>query len=186
MLEGPFGRMVHALRVPARQPGRDGARRRAPAVRGLGARRADRPLDGLLDIEKAYFTSRGIGIIDVNYGGSTGYGRAYRERLRRQWGVVDVEDAIAAARALAGPGRPTGARLGDPGRLGRRLDGAGRGDHRRGTRSAFGAARRTSGVADLRGFAAETHDFESRYLDGLVGPLPGSRRSTASGPRSGT
>ena len=55
-------------------------------------------MSGVLDLDKAYFTSRGIGIIDVNYGGSTGYGRQYRERLRREWGVVDVQDAIAAAK----------------------------------------------------------------------------------------
>ena len=71
-------------------------------------------VSGVLDLGKAYFTSRGIGIIDVNYGGSTGYGRQYRERLRREWGVVDVQDAIAAAtvgrrvgRALTRPGWPS-------------------------------------------------------------------------------
>ncbi len=66
----------------------------------------------LLDLEKAYFTSRGIGVIDVNYGGSTGYGRSYRERLRRQWGIVDVEDAMAAARSLADAGEADAKRLG--------------------------------------------------------------------------
>ena len=70
---------------------------------------------GVLDLDKAYFTSRGIGIIDVNYGGSSGYGRQYRERLRREWGIVDVQDAIAAARwvasrqALTRPGWPSAA-----------------------------------------------------------------------------
>ena len=65
----------------------------------------------VLDLEIAYFTSRGLGVIDVNYGGSTGYGRSYRERLRRQWGIVDVEDTIAAAEALVRSGSA------DPGRL---------------------------------------------------------------------
>ena len=66
----------------------------------------------VLSLEKAFFTSRGIGVIDVNYGGSTGYGRAYRELLRGQWGVVDVADAMNAALALAAAGEADRARLG--------------------------------------------------------------------------
>ena len=65
-----------------------------------------------LDLEKAFFTSRGIGIIDVNYGGSSGYGRAYRERLRGQWGIVDVADVMTAALALAEAGEADSKRLG--------------------------------------------------------------------------
>jgi dipeptidyl aminopeptidase/acylaminoacyl peptidase len=127
----------------------------------------------VLDLAKAYFTSRGIGIIDVNYGGSAGYGRRYRERLRREWGVVDVYDAIAAARwAAESPGA-------DPARLAIRGGSAGGWTTlaavttglKRGR--VFSAATSLYGVSDLRSLAATTHDFESRYLDGLVGPLPG-------------
>jgi len=128
---------------------------------------------GLLDMEKAYFTSRGIGIIDVNYGGSTGYGRLYRERLRRQWGVVDVEDAKAAALSLAAAGQADRARLAIRGgsaggwtALAAVTTGAVRDP-------VFSAAASYFGVSDLSGFAEMTHDFESRYLDGLIGPLPG-------------
>ena len=85
-----------------------------------------------LSMERAFFTSRGIGIIDVNYGGSTGYGRAYRERLRGEWGVVDVADAMNAALALAGRGRGRPRPARHQGRLGRRLDGPRRGDQRPG------------------------------------------------------
>ena len=126
-------------------------------------------------MEKAYFTSRGIGIIDVNYGGSTGYGRLYRERLRRQWGIVDVEDAKAAALSLAAAGQADRARLAIRGgsaggwtALAAVTTGA-----QKPKDAVFAAATSYYGVSDLSGFAASTHDFESRYLDGLIGPLPG-------------
>ncbi len=174
--EGKFGQTVHAwVYAPANPAAVVPEGERPPYVvwaHGGPASHADR----LLDLEKAFFTSRGIGVIDVNYGGSTGYGRTYRERLRRQWGVVDVEDVIEAARALVEAGEADGARLvvrgfsaggwtalaavtthGPDGRL-------------------FKAATSYSGVADLRGFASKTHDFESHYLDGLIGPLPGFER----------
>ncbi|MEV4254107.1 prolyl oligopeptidase family serine peptidase, partial [Spirillospora sp. NPDC049652] len=99
-LEGPFGRPVHALVFPPSSPDAQGPEHEKPPyvvfVHGGPTGRAS----STLDLERAYFTSRGIGVVEVNYGGSSGYGRAYRERLRRQWGVVDVEDAVAAARAL--------------------------------------------------------------------------------------
>jgi len=130
----------------------------------------------LLDIEKAYFTSRGIGLIDVNYGGSTGYGRAYRERLRGQWGVVDVADAMNAARALADAGEADSARLGIRGgsaggwtALAAVTSGIAPDE---GRPAVFSAAVSYFGVAELKSFAETTHDFESRYLDGLIGPLP--------------
>ena len=125
----------------------------------------------ILDLEKAYFTSRGIGVIDVNYGGSTGYGRAYRERLRREWGIVDVEDCVAAVQALVRDGLADGERLGI------------RGGSAGGwttlaaltTTDAFAAGVSYYGVAELIAFTADTHDFESRYIDGLVGTLPEDR-----------
>jgi dipeptidyl aminopeptidase/acylaminoacyl peptidase len=116
----------------------------------------------------AYFTSRGIGVVDINYGGSTGYGREYRDRLRGQWGIVDVDDTVAAVRGLAEAGLADGDRL------------AIRGGSAGGwtvlaslTQSdVFACGASYYGVAELTLFAEETHDFESRYLDGLVGPLP--------------
>jgi dipeptidyl aminopeptidase/acylaminoacyl peptidase len=171
--EGPYGQVVHALLYPPTNPevsGPDGAR--PPYVVWVhGGPTGRAPM--VLDLGKAYFTSRGIGIIDVNYGGSTGYGRLYRERLRRAWGVVDVQDAIAAARWVT---ESVGA---DPARLAIRGGSAGgwttlaavtTGTSRG---RVFSAAASYFGVSELLSFAATTHDFESRYLDGLVGPLPG-------------
>jgi len=116
----------------------------------------------------AYFTSRGIGVLDVNYGGSTGYGRAHRERLQGQWGVVDVDDVVASASGLAAAG------LADPARLA--IEGGSAGGW---TVLAalvgsdvFSAGISRYGVGDARALAADTHDFEARYLDGLIGPLP--------------
>lgn len=116
----------------------------------------------------AYFTSRGIGVLDVNYGGSSGYGRAYRERLLGQWGVVDVDDVVAAARGLAASGAA------DAGRLA--IAGGSAGGWTvlcaLTNSDAFGAGISRYGVADLRRLAEDTHDFEASYLDGMVGPLP--------------
>ncbi|HKA96561.1 MAG TPA: prolyl oligopeptidase family serine peptidase [Streptosporangiaceae bacterium] len=171
-LEGRFGRTVHALVYPPANPDVTPPDGELPPyvvwVHGGPTSHAT----ALLDIEKAYFTSRGIGIIDVNYGGSTGYGRRYRERLRRQWGVVDVEDAIAAARALADDGEADGDRLAIRGASAGGWTALAAVTARAGSGRAFGAAVSYFGVADLRGLAAQTHDFESRYLDGLIGPLP--------------
>jgi dipeptidyl aminopeptidase/acylaminoacyl peptidase len=172
-LEGPFGRIVHALVYSPANPAAAAPEGELPPFVVWVHGGPTGSSVGLLDVEKAYFTSRGIGIIDVNYGGSTGYGRLYRERLRRQWGIVDVEDAKAAAMSLAKSGQADGSRL------------AIRGGSAGGWTAlaavttgalpdpVFAAATSYYGVADLREFAAATHDFESRYLDGLIGPLPG-------------
>jgi dipeptidyl aminopeptidase/acylaminoacyl peptidase len=132
----------------------------------------------VLDLEKAFFTSRGIGVIDVNYAGSSGYGRAFRERLRGQWGVVDVADVMSAALALAEAGEVDGARLAIRG------GSAGGWTALAAVTSAlanrppvFAAAVSYYGVTDLRTLRASTHDFESRYLDGLVGSLPAASAS---------
>jgi dipeptidyl aminopeptidase/acylaminoacyl peptidase len=171
-LEGRYGRVVHALVYPPSSPDAAGPADEHPpyVVWVHGGPTGQETVT--LDIEKAYFTSRGIGIIDVNYGGSTGYGRQYRERLRHQWGIVDVEDAAAAALWLATTGQA------DPARLAIRGGSAGGWTTLAAVTTAagetpFSAATSYYGVADPAAFAAKTHDFESRYLDGLIGPLPG-------------
>ena len=125
-------------------------------------------VSGQLSAAVAYLTSRGIGVLDVNYGGSTGYGRAYRERLLGAWGVADVDDVGAAAAGLAAAG------LADPARLAVKGGSAGGltvlGSLVRGAPFAAGISR--YGVADLRSLLTDTHDFEARYLDGLVGRWP--------------
>lgn len=123
---------------------------------------------GVADAKTAFFTSRGIGVLDVNYGGSTGYGRAYRERLRGEWGVVDVDDVAAAATGLAADGRADAARIA--------IEGGSAGGWTVlaalvGT-DVFAAGISRYGVGDARTLAEDTHDFEARYLDGLIGPLP--------------
>ncbi|MFP5283958.1 MAG: prolyl oligopeptidase family serine peptidase [Actinomycetes bacterium] len=119
-----------------------------------------------LDIQ--YWTSRGVAVLDVNYGGSSGYGRAYRERLAGRWGLVDVADCVAGARALADRGRVDGSRLA--------IRGGSAGGYTTlralTTSTVFRAGISLFGVADLERLAIDTHKFESRYLDGLIGPYP--------------
>jgi dipeptidyl aminopeptidase/acylaminoacyl peptidase len=126
----------------------------------------------VLDLGVQYWTSRGFCVADVDYRGSTGYGRRYREALKGRWGVVDLDDVVACARYLAGSGRV------DPARMA--IRGGSAGGYT--TLAAltmrpgvFTAGASHYGVADLGALAAETHKFESRYLDGLVA----ARDSTA-------
>ena len=121
-----------------------------------------------LDLEIQLFTSRGIAVIDLNYGGSTGYGREYRDRLRGTWGVVDVEDSAAAVRYLAERGDVDSARV--------QITGGSAGGYTTlmalAVREEFASGASYFGVADLVTFHAETHKFESHYDDYLVGPWP--------------
>ncbi|HEV7657366.1 MAG TPA: prolyl oligopeptidase family serine peptidase [Mycobacteriales bacterium] len=168
---GPGERDVHAHVYPPTSPGATAPAGELPPYVVFVHGGPTAHSSATLDIEKAYFTSRGIGVVDVNYGGSTGYGRAYRERLRRQWGIVDVEDCVAVVQALVRDGLADGARL------------AIRGGSAGGwttlaaltTTDTFTAGASYYGVAELIAFAADTHDFESRYIDGLVGTLPEDR-----------
>ncbi|MGE5286498.1 MAG: S9 family peptidase [Micromonosporaceae bacterium] len=172
-MDGPFGRVVHALVYPPSNPAVTAPEGELPPFVVWAHGGPTGHSTSVLDLEKAYFTSRGIGIIDVNYGGSTGYGRAYRERLRRHWGVVEVEDVMAAARGMAAAGDADPLRLAIRGKsaggwtaLCAVTTGAAVGQ-------VFAAAVSYFGPVKLEEFAQQTHDFESRYLDGLVGPLPG-------------
>ena len=124
--------------------------------------------DGSLKLPIQYWTSRGFAVLDVNYGGSTGYGRAYRELLTGQWGVVDVEDCVAGARFLASSG------LADPKRL--TISGGSAGGYTTLCALVFHDVFATGashyGIGDLAALAADTHKFESRYTDSLVAPWP--------------
>jgi dipeptidyl aminopeptidase/acylaminoacyl peptidase len=121
-----------------------------------------------LSLKVQYWTSRGFAVFDVNYGGSTGYGRAYRRRLDGAWGVVDVDDCVNAARHLVSRG------LADPARLA--IAGGSAGGYTTlcalTFRDQFRAGASHYGVSDLGALVRDTHKFESRYLDRLVGPYP--------------
>jgi dipeptidyl aminopeptidase/acylaminoacyl peptidase len=123
-----------------------------------------------LSLARQYWTSRGIGLLDVNYRGSTGYGRAYRLKLAREWGIADVDDCVAGAQFLVAH------RNADPDRL--MISGGSAGGYT--TLCAltpeagrtFAAGGSYYGVSDLEALARDTHKFESRYLDWLIGPYP--------------
>ncbi|MFB7084648.1 prolyl oligopeptidase family serine peptidase [Streptomyces sp. NPDC056296] len=164
---GPAGREIHAHLYPPHHPGCRAPDGELPpyVVWAHGGPTSRSPL--VLDLEIAYFTSRGIGVAEVNYGGSTGHGREYRNRLREQWGVVDVEDCAAVALALAGEGTADRERL------------AVRGGSAGGwtaaaslaTTDVYACGTVSYPILDLTGWGTgETHDFESKYLESLIGP----------------
>ncbi|MEU8844929.1 prolyl oligopeptidase family serine peptidase [Streptomyces sp. NPDC048564] len=165
---GPAGDDIHAHIYPPHNPGCVAPGDTPPpyVVWAHGGPTGRAPL--VLDLSIAYFTSRGIGVAEVNYGGSTGYGRAYRDRLREQWGVVDVEDCAAVALALADEGTA------DRDRLAIRGGSAGGWTTAASLTSTdvYACGTILYPILDLAGWGAgETHDLESQYLESLIGPL---------------
>jgi len=126
---------------------------------------------GSLKYSIQYWTSRGIAVLDVNYGGSSGYGRGYRQRLNGQWGIVDVDDCVNGARYLVQRGEVDGNRLA--------IRGGSAGGYTTlcalTFRDVFKAGASHYGISDLEALAKDTHKFESRYLDRLIGPYPERR-----------
>ena len=124
-----------------------------------------------LNLQIQYWTTRGFSVVDVNYGGSSGYGRSYRERLEGNWGIVDVEDCIAAVNHLVARGLADGNRL--------IIRGGSAGGYTTLCALAFHHVFRAGashyGVGDLEALARDTHKFESHYLDRLIGPFPAAR-----------
>jgi dipeptidyl aminopeptidase/acylaminoacyl peptidase len=124
-----------------------------------------------LDPRIQYWTTRGFAVADVNYGGSSGFGRAYRDLLAGAWGIVDVEDCVAVARALAEEGTVDGARMA--------ISGGSAGGYTTlcalTFHDVFAAGASHYGIGDLEALARDTHKFESRYTDWLVGELPRDR-----------
>ena len=121
-----------------------------------------------LNLSVQYWTSRGFAVVDVNYGGSTGYGREYRERLKGRWGIVDIDDCVNAAQYLVGRDEVDKTRLA--------IRGGSSGGYTTLSalvfRSTFKTGASYYGVSDLEALTRETHKFESRYLDSLIGPYP--------------
>jgi len=165
--EGPQG-TVHAWYNPPVNPDVAGRDDELPPAIVISHGSPTSFAPGGFDWADQFWTSRGIGVLDVNYGGSTGYGRAYRERLKGNWGVVDVQDCADGARTLATRG------LADPDRL--VIKGGSAGGYTTlqalVSSDAFAAGISSYGIGDLAMMTADTHKFESRYLDGLIGPYP--------------
>jgi dipeptidyl aminopeptidase/acylaminoacyl peptidase len=167
---GPSGvAEAHALVYPPTNPQQTGPDDERPPLLVLVHGGPTAAARSVLDLGVQYWTSRGFAVADVDYRGSTGYGRRFREALQGQWGIADLDDVVACARWLAEQGRV------DPARLAIRGGSAGGYTtlaaltFRPGV---FAAGASHYGVADLAALAEDTHSFESRYLDGLIAPWP--------------
>lgn len=162
------GLTAHAFYYPPSNPAYRGPDRERPPLLVISHGGPTGSAAAVYDLDILYWTSRGFGVADVNYGGSTGFGRAYRRRLDGQWGVVDVDDCAAAARFLVARGDADERRL------------AIRGESAGGYTTLcaltfthdFQAGASYYGVGDPAALARETHKFESRYMDRLIGPYP--------------
>ena len=164
------GMTAHALFYPPANPEFAGPAGELPPLVVMSHGGPTAATSSLFDVRIQYFTSRGIAVVDVNYRGSTGYGRQYREHLAGQWGIVDVDDCINAGRWLAEQGEVDGDRM--------VIRGGSAGGYTTLAaltfRDTFAAGASYYGVADAEALALHTHKFESRYLDKLIGPYPGA------------
>ena len=165
---GSGGAIAHAFYYPPRNRSFTGPAGALPPLLVASHGGPTGATNPALALARQFWTSRGFAVVDVNYGGSTGYGRAYRERLAGQWGIVDVDDVVAAARFLVTRGDVDGKRLA--------IRGGSAGGYTTLAaltfRDLFHAGASHFGVSDLEALARETHKFESRYLDSLIGPWP--------------
>lgn len=162
------GQTAHAWFYPPQNPDFDSPASEKPPLRVKSHGGPTAAASATLDLRIQYWTSRGFAVVDVNYGGSTGYGRDYRQRLQGNWGIVDVADCANVAQYLANQGRVDGERLA--------IAGSSAGGYT--TLAAltftdvFKAGASYYGVSDLEALAQDTHKFEARYLDGLIGRYP--------------
>jgi len=163
------GKIAHGFFYAPRNPSYSAPSGELPPllVKSHGGPTAATSTTFLWDIQ--YWTSRGFAVLDVNYGGSSDYGREYRQRLNGNWGVVDVDDCANGARYLVEQGRVDGKRLA--------IRGGSAGGYTTlcalTFRNVFRAGASYYGISDLEALVRDTHKFESRYLDRLVGPYPG-------------
>jgi dipeptidyl aminopeptidase/acylaminoacyl peptidase len=162
------GRTAHAFYYPPANPRYRGTAGTLPPLLALVHGGPTAQASPALRLGVQFWTSRGFAVVDVNYGGSSGYGRAYRQELNGNWGVVDAEDVIAAVRFLVATKRADLKRTA--------ISGGSAGGYTvlvaLSTSDVFRAGADFFGVSDMTALARDTHKFESRYLDSLIGPLP--------------
>jgi len=162
------GKTAHAFFYPPRNAGVRAPESEKPPLLVMIHGGPTGATEAVLDLSVQFWTNRGIAVLDVNYGGSTGFGREYRQRLNGEWGVVDVQDCVNAARFVAGRGDADVQRLA--------ITGGSAGGYT--TLCAltfsdvFAAGASHYGVSDAEALAQDTHKFESRYLDSMIGPYP--------------
>jgi dipeptidyl aminopeptidase/acylaminoacyl peptidase len=163
---------AHAFFYPARNPAFTGPKHEKPPLIVLSHGGPTSQATSTFNPSIQFWTSRGFAVVDVNYGGSSGYGRDYRRRLNGQWGVVDIDDCVNAARYLVAQGLVDGQRLAIRGGSAGGYTTLGALAFRPGV---FKAGASYYGVGDLEVLARDTHKFESRYLDSLIGPYPAAK-----------
>ena len=165
------GKTAHAFYYPPTNPDFEAPSGELPPMIVISHGGPTGATSATLDLETQFWTSRGFAVLDVNYGGSTGYGTEYRRRLNGSWGIVDLDDCVNGARYAVSTGRADGNRL--------IVRGSSAGGYTTlaclAFRDVFKAGASHYGIGDLETLARDTHKFESRYLDSLIGPYPAER-----------